>query len=59
MDDFFAKLTSDAETAMLVSLSSKTLASSLQKMRAVDRETSAPKRRAASRTKALPSNPHP
>jgi Rrf2 family transcriptional repressor of oqxAB len=53
MDDFFAKLTSDAETAMLVSLSSKTLASSLQKMRAVDRETSAPKRRAASRTKGI------
>jgi hypothetical protein len=44
---------------VLVSLSSKTLASSLQEMRAVDRETSAPKRRAASRTKALPSNPHP
>jgi Rrf2 family transcriptional regulator, repressor of oqxAB len=53
MDDFFSELTSDAETAMLVSLSSKTLASSLRKMRAVDRETSAPKRRAASRTKGI------
>ena len=56
MDDFFAKLTSDAETAMLVSLSSKTLASSLEQMR--DREKSAPKRKAASRTRALPSNRH-
>jgi Rrf2 family transcriptional repressor of oqxAB len=53
MDDFFAELTSDAETAILVSLSSKTLASSLQKMRAVDRETSARRRRATSRTRAL------
>ncbi len=44
---------------MLASLSSKTLGYSLQKMRAVDRETSAHKRGAASRTKALPSNPHP
>ena len=59
MDDFFAKLTSDAETAMLVSLSSMTLASSLQKMRSVEPEISAPKRRTASRTKALPSTPHP
>jgi Rrf2 family transcriptional regulator, repressor of oqxAB len=53
MDGFFAKLTSDAETAILVSLSSKTLASSLQKMRAMGREPSAPRRGAASRTKRI------
>lgn len=45
MDDFFAKLTSEAEAAMLVSLSSKTLASSLQEMRAAEREASAPRRK--------------
>jgi Rrf2 family transcriptional repressor of oqxAB len=53
MDDFFAELTSDAEMAMLVSLSSNTLASSLQKIRAVDREASAHKRGSASRTQAI------
>ena len=43
---------------MLVSLSSKTMASRLEKMRTVDREKTSPKRRAASRTKGI-SNTRP
>lgn len=52
MDDFFAKLTSDAEAAMLVSLSAKTLTSSLHEMRAAEQATPAGKRKAAARKKS-------